>query len=74
VRSPEDLGRIAGGLPVLASVPVITTTVEEAVRKGRTMKFAAATAVVLVAGVLLFHFFVMDLDVLWAKAMRRLSV
>ena len=74
VRSPEDLGRIAGGLPVLASVPVITTTVEEAVRKGKTMKFAAATAVVLVAGVLLFHFFVMDLDVLWAKAMRRLSV
>jgi uncharacterized protein involved in exopolysaccharide biosynthesis len=59
VRSPEDLGRIAGDLPVLASVPVITTTVDEAVRKGRTLKFA---------------FFVMDLDVLWDKVKRRLSV
>jgi hypothetical protein len=74
VRSPEDLGRIAGGLPVLASVPVITTTGDEVVRKGRRLKFAAATVLVLVAGVLLFHFFVMDLDMVWAKAMRRLSV
>ena len=74
VRSPDDLVKIAGGLPVLASVPVIVTAVDEAVRKGRRLKFAAATTLVLVAGVLLFHFFVMNLDVVWAKVMRRLSV
>jgi hypothetical protein len=37
------------------------------------VKFAAATALVLVAAVLLFHFFVMDLDVVWAKVVRKLS-
>jgi len=74
VRSPDDLTKIAGGLPILASVPVILTAVDEGERKGRRMKFATATAVVLVAGVLLFHFFVMDLDVVWAKVMRKLAV
>ncbi|MCR4309335.1 MAG: Wzz/FepE/Etk N-terminal domain-containing protein [Deltaproteobacteria bacterium] len=74
VRSPDDLVKIAGGLPVLASVPVIVTAVDEGLRKGRTVKFAAATALVLVAGILLFHFFVMDLDVVWAKVVRRLSI
>ena len=74
VRSPDDLAKIAGGLPVLASVPVIVTAADEAVRKGRRMKFAAATALVLVAGVLLFHFFLMDLDLVWVKIVRKLPV
>jgi len=74
VRSPDDLAKIAGGLPVLASVPVIVTAADEGARKGRRLKLVTATALVLVAGVLLFHFFVMDLDVVWARVMRRLSV
>jgi uncharacterized protein involved in exopolysaccharide biosynthesis len=73
VRSPDDLVKIAGGLPVLVSVPVIVTAVDEAVRKGRTVKLAAATALVLVAAILLFHFFVMDLDVVWARVVRKLA-
>jgi hypothetical protein len=74
VRSSEELERIAGGIPVLASVPVIGITLDEEVQKGRILKFAVATAFVLVAGVLLFHIFVMDLDVVWARVMRRLLV
>jgi polysaccharide chain length determinant protein (PEP-CTERM system associated) len=74
VRSPEDLGRIAGDLTVLASVPVIGTTLDEVVRKGRRLKFAAATALLLVVAVLIFHFFYMDLDLVWVKVMRKLSV
>lgn len=73
VRSPDDLVKIAGGLPVLVSVPVIVTAVDEGQRKGRTVKLAAATALVLVVGLLLFHFFVMDLDVVWAKVVRKLA-
>lgn len=74
VRSPDDLAKIAGGLPILASVPVIVTAVDNALKKARRMKFAAATTAVLVAGVLLVHFFVMDLEVVWAKVVRKLAV
>ena len=74
VRSPDDLARISGGLPLLASVPVIVTVADEVLRKGRIMKLAAVTAVVLVAGVLLVHFYVIDLDVAWAMVVRRLTV
>ena len=74
VRSPGDLGKIARGLPVLASVPVIVTAADDGLRKRRTMKFAAATALVLAAGVLIFHFYVFHLDAAWAMVVRKLSV
>jgi uncharacterized protein involved in exopolysaccharide biosynthesis len=73
VRSPRDLGKIARGLPVLASVPVIVTAADDGLRKRRTMKFAAATALVFAAGVLIFHFYVFHLDAAWAMVVRKLS-
>ena len=41
-------------------------------KKLRRIQAAAGAAAVLVAGVLVVHFFVMDLDVVWAKLMRKL--
>ena len=34
---------------------------------------AAGTLASVIAAVLIFHFFVMDLDVLWAKVMRKVD-
>ncbi len=73
VRTVEDLAR-ATKLPVLAAIPVIVTTVDEAGgRKKRTLYLAGAAVAVVVA-VALFHLFVMDLDILWAKVARKLSL
>ena len=60
--------------PVLAGIPEILTRAD-IVRK-RIMRMAGAGAVllVIVVGVVVFHFLVMDLDVFWAKLMRKLAL
>ncbi|HOD35385.1 MAG TPA: chain-length determining protein [Syntrophales bacterium] len=72
VRTAGALSK-ALGLPVLAVIPDIVTT--EGAAKSRMkiglILIGIALAAVVFAGV--FHFFVMDLDVLWAKILRRMG-
>ncbi|RNC69015.1 MAG: chain-length determining protein [Desulfuromonadales bacterium] len=69
----ETLAR-ATALPVLAAIPEIVTWEETAALKRRRRMVAAGTAMVVIVAIPLIHFFVMDLDILVAKLMRRLSV
>jgi hypothetical protein len=60
--------------PVLAEVPEIMT-LEDLRKKSDRGKTIVVTAVIsLVALVLVFHFFVMDLDVFWARVFRKLPL
>ena len=72
----RDAGRLAAdtGFPVLCGIPEIVTPGDVARKKLRRIQAAAGAAAVLVAGVLVVHFFVMDLDVVWAKLMRKLML
>jgi len=70
VRGTEELAR-ATSFPVLASIPEIATRRDVDWRKRRCKLAAAGLALAGVVGVLLFNYFIMDLDVVWAKALRR---
>jgi hypothetical protein len=60
--------------PVLTAIPSIVTP-EDIARHVKRRKVALGTlAAVMCTCVILFHFFVMDLDVLWAKVARRWSL
>jgi polysaccharide chain length determinant protein (PEP-CTERM system associated) len=72
-RKTGDLTR-AFPFPVLAEIPEIVT-VEERLRKRQRLKIAVVSSVLIVvlAG-LAIHFFVMDVDILWIRVMRRLAI
>jgi polysaccharide chain length determinant protein (PEP-CTERM system associated) len=71
VRSAEAL-TAALALPVLGVIPEILTLKEMARTKKKTVVIAAGVAAACLVGIVIFHFFIMDLDILWAKAMRRM--
>jgi polysaccharide chain length determinant protein (PEP-CTERM system associated) len=72
-RRSEDLAK-AGPFPVLAEIPEIFT-LQDVLRKRRSHKIIGGIAIILVVLTVLFiHFFVMDLDVLWARAARRFGI
>ena len=72
VRTTEELSRVLP-LPVLAGIPEIVTASQlEAVRRRRRLVQVGLVAL-MVCGVIVFHFFIMDLDVFWAKLSRRLA-
>lgn len=72
VRSPEALAR-ATSFPVLAAIPVIVTRQEIGQRQGRRKLTTAGVVLGLVAVVVVFNFWVMDLDVFWAKLLRKVA-
>jgi polysaccharide chain length determinant protein (PEP-CTERM system associated) len=73
VRSGEALTK-ATGFPVLASIPVIFNQEDLSRIKRKRVAWIASIAVLILVGVVVFHFFIMDLDVLWAKLARRLAI
>ena len=72
VRSTEALAKVTS-FAVLAGIPEIVTLRDRVRRKRRRLMVAAALALALAAGLLLVNYFVMDLDVLWARALGRFS-
>lgn len=72
-HTAEDL-TTATNLPVLASIPTIVTREETSEVKKKRITLLIGAGVVVVVGLLIFHFFIMDLDVLWARVMRRLAL
>ncbi len=73
VRSAEALSQ-ATRFPVLAGIPEIRTTAD--LRRQRRMRLMriAVVFVVCVVGLVVVHFWVMDLHIFWAKLMRRLAI
>ena len=73
VYSVEDLVW-ATSRPVLASIPEIVTKKDLARKRIKHLSLAVGAVILLVGAVLLFHLYVMDLNVLWAKLSRELGV
>lgn len=73
VWNAESLSQ-ATSFPVLVTIPKIRTEQEIADAKGKRRTRLLVTAILLIAGLALFHFFVMDFDIFWAKMMRRLAL
>ena len=71
-RTPEQLC-LATSLPVLASIPVIHTWQDFAERRVRQKRSAVALLLVLVLVPVAVQFLVMDLDVFWARLLRRMA-
>ena len=72
-RSSEDLAT-KFPFPVLSEIPEIITLQDER-RKKKSLKMIAGVVILsLVIVVVIFHFFVMDLDVLWARLTRYLAL
>jgi capsular polysaccharide biosynthesis protein len=60
--------------PVLAGIPVIETARDIKRKRLRRTAFALGSAGVLATAVLVFHLFVMDLDVFWARVVRKIPL
>ncbi len=71
VRQSEDLTR-SFPLPVLAEVPEIVTLKDELKSRKRLKIIMGVSVISLTILALVVHFFIMDLDILWARVMRRL--
>jgi succinoglycan biosynthesis transport protein ExoP len=73
VRNGDQLAA-ATNFPVLAGIPCIMTARDIAFRRLKRISLAAGAAGIIAAGLLVFHFWVMDLDVLWVNLLRRLAL
>lgn len=73
VRSVETLVR-ATAFPVLASVPEIVTPKQAIKRNVKRAVLSIAVMLVIVGGLAAFHLLVMDLNIFWAKVMRRMAL
>ncbi len=72
VRNPEALS-VATGVPVLASIPRIVTRQDRHRATRKRIAWALGVIVAVAACIAIFHFFVMDLDVFWAKLIRKVD-
>jgi polysaccharide chain length determinant protein (PEP-CTERM system associated) len=69
-RTGESLS-MASNFPVLAEIPVIETAKDKHKKKIKRRVILAVIFLALAGGVLLFHWYVMDIDVLRAKLVRK---
>jgi uncharacterized protein involved in exopolysaccharide biosynthesis len=70
---PEDL-TTTFPIPVLAEIPEIVTLEDEMRRRKRLGVIIGSVFIALLASVLAIHFFVIDLDVLWARVIRHFAL
>ena len=73
VRSGEALTK-ATGFPVLGSIPEILTARDISAKKTKRRIWILSVVLLVAVGIALFHFFIMDLEIFWAKLMRRLAI
>jgi len=73
VRGYTQISRIVGKPPIVV-IPLIKTDHEKR-RKRRIIYSLIVLGIILgLAAVILFHFFVMNLEVLWFKVLNKLSL
>jgi uncharacterized protein involved in exopolysaccharide biosynthesis len=70
--TPEMLARLTS-FPVLASIPEIITLEDVIRRKVKRKRAIICILLLLAISPVIFHFLVMDLDIFWAKAMRKMA-
>lgn len=73
IRNVEPLAA-AISFPVLGSIPLFVNLDTLAQSRARLRLVLVGVALFLATGSVLFHFFVMDLDLVWAKLARRLML
>lgn len=73
VRSVDALARISG-FPVLAAIPLMATEEDASRGAGRGKRIVIAAVAGIFGVIVMFHFLVMDLDIVWAKLLRRLAI
>jgi len=73
IRDSESLA-LATTFPVLGNIPEIKTAEDRRQKKRKNIMMIVALALCIVGGLILFHFLVMDLNVFWAKLMRKLGI
>ena len=75
-QSVRSVGQLtaATGYPVLATIPRIITENDRRRGRARHIKILITLVVVVAGMVLLFHLYVMDLEVFWARLSRRLML
>ena len=73
VRNAEALIK-ATGFAVLASIPNIVIAKDITMMKRKRVIITVAMVMVIVTGVFVFNYFIMDLDVFWARLTRRLGI
>jgi hypothetical protein len=71
IHNPEGLASVSA-LPVLVSIPDILTPMDRRRRRIKRLAWGVATLVGIGVCVFAFHTLVMDLDVFWAKLMRKI--
>jgi len=72
IRSAERLS-ILTGFPVLASIPIIITDEDMSLQKTRRTLLIILLPIAIISIALTVHFFVIDLDILWIKLLRRMA-
>jgi len=73
VRSARGLV-MATGSPVLASIPEIVTKRDIFHTRLKKVSLVAGVLLVVIAGLAAFHYMVMDLNIFWAKVVRRMPL
>jgi len=73
VRSARGLAMETGS-PVLASIPEIVTKRDILRARLKRISLVAGVLLVVIAGLAVFHYMVMDLNVFWAKVVRRMPL
>ena len=72
VRNADTL-TLATSFPVLASIPEIETRSDVIRKRIKRVFLTTCILLVIVSGVVAFHYLVMDLNIFWGKVMRRMS-
>jgi hypothetical protein len=72
VKTTGELQRLTG-LPVLTTIPLLESPLEQRRRRIYIILAAAALVILTVAALWAVHTFVMPLDILWIKVQRRLQ-
>ena len=73
IRSIEHLSK-ATAYPVLATIPLIVTAADNARQRVKKFAWVAGIVLLVIGSVTVFHFQVMDLNVFWAKLMRKMAI
>ncbi|MFO7716459.1 GumC family protein [Desulfosarcina sp.] len=73
IHNPEGLAKISS-LPILVSIPDILTPMDRSSRRFKRLAWSVAALVGIGACVFAFHSLVMDVNVFWAKLMRKLPL
>ena len=73
VRGADELA-LATNFPVLAGIPEISSSKDIIRQRRMGLIKIAAVLVAFIGGLLVFHFFIMDLNIFWAKLMRRIAL